>query len=86
VYLLKDSPVGPLDLIGALARPAGASLIAGAIVYALRFSLLHSLPDLALILVAAPVFGALYAGLWIASPGGRRLIDELLTIREAAVS
>jgi hypothetical protein len=55
-------------------------------VYALRFSLLRSLPDLALVLVAAPVFGALYAGLWLASPGGRRVIGELLTIREAAVS
>ena len=86
VYLLKDSPVRPLDLMGALARPSGASLFAGAIVYALRFSLLRTLPALALVLVAAPVFGAVYAGLWIASPGGRRVIGELLTIREAAVS
>jgi hypothetical protein len=57
-----------------------------AIEYALRFSLLGTLPGIALVLLAAPVFGVLYAGLWIASPGGRRVIGELLTVRQAAGS
>jgi PST family polysaccharide transporter len=86
IYLLRGSPVTPIDLLGALARPAGASLIAGAIVYALRASLLQPLHGLSLLVVAAPVFGVLYLILWIISPGGRRVIAELMTVREAAVS
>jgi len=33
-----------------------------------------------------PVFGVLYLSLWMLLPGGRRVIAELLTVREAAVS
>jgi len=86
VYLLRESPVRPIDLLEALARPAGASLIAGAILYALRSSLLQPLNGFPLLGIAVPVFGVLYLSLWMLLPGGRRVIAELLTVREAAVS
>jgi O-antigen/teichoic acid export membrane protein len=78
-YLLKGSPIGSLDLTKALARPACASIAAGALVLMLRATLPLPLQGAFLLVTAAPVFGALYLTCWVALPGGRRVLEELHT-------
>jgi hypothetical protein len=78
LYLLKGSPVSPVDLLGPLARPASASIAAGAILLVLRAWFSLQLRGAGLILVAAPVFGLVYFALWLVLPGGRRVMEELL--------
>jgi O-antigen/teichoic acid export membrane protein len=78
LYLLRDSPVHPMDLLGPLARPAFASIAAGAIIFGLRTALSLTRGGALVLLGAAPVFGALYFTTWLALPGGRRAVRELL--------
>jgi PST family polysaccharide transporter len=80
VYLLRGSPVSPVELLGALARPAGASIAAGAILQALRTALHVNLGGALLLLAAAPVFGVLYLTLWLVLPGGRQALGELFSL------
>jgi O-antigen/teichoic acid export membrane protein len=77
-YLLKGSPVSPADLLRALARPACASIAAGIIIFWLRSGL--PVRGVFLLMTAAPVFGALYLGLWFVLPGGRAIGRELLIV------
>jgi PST family polysaccharide transporter len=78
LYLLRGSPIRPVDLLGPLVRPAAASIAAGAILLVLRAGLSPQLGGAGLILVAAPVFAVLYLALWLVLPGGRRVMEELL--------
>jgi PST family polysaccharide transporter len=78
LYLLRGSPISPVDLLAPLARPASASIAAGAILLALRASLSLQFGGAGVILVAAPVFALVYLALWLILPGGRRVMEELL--------
>lgn len=80
LYLLKGSPISPVDLLGPLARPASASIAAGAIILVFRAGLSLKFGGALLLLGAAPVFGALYLMLWLVLPGGRRAMGELLSL------
>lgn len=75
LYMLKGSPVRPADLLIALARPAFASISAGAVLFALHLRV--PAVTLALMLVAVVVFGALYLAIWILLPGGRADVRQL---------
>lgn len=77
IYLLKGSPITPFDLLGAIARPACASLTAGAIVFATRGGLSVGFSPVLSLLIGLPVFSALYLMLWRVLPGGRRAIGDL---------
>jgi O-antigen/teichoic acid export membrane protein len=77
-YLLKDSPISSMDVLRALALPACASMATGAVVLWLRSSLLLPFHGALLMLIAAPLFGALYLTCWFVLPGGRRGLHELL--------
>ena len=85
LYLLKGSPVSPIDLLGPLGRPAAAAVAAGAIMFVLRTFMLRAelsqeFGHAFLLLGAVPVFGALYLALWLVLPGGRHAIGELLAL------
>jgi O-antigen/teichoic acid export membrane protein len=79
-YLLKDSPISSMDVLKAIALPAGASIASGAVVLLLRSNLLLPFHGALLMLTAAPLFGTLYLGCWFVLPGGRRGLDELLAM------
>jgi len=79
-YLLKGSPVAALDLVGALSRPAIASIAAGIIVLALRAKLPPAFHGILLLLTAAPAFGAMYLTFWLILPGGRRVLEDMLAM------
>jgi O-antigen/teichoic acid export membrane protein len=79
-YLLKGSPVGSADVLRAIALPASASIASGAAVFLLLRSSLLPLHGTLLMLAAAPVFGVLYLACWIAVPGGRRSLVDLLAL------
>jgi O-antigen/teichoic acid export membrane protein len=79
-YLLRGSPVRPLDLLRALARPATASILAGLVVFGLHGRLFAGLRGVTLLSVAAPLFGACYLALLFSLPGGRRHLADLLVL------
>jgi O-antigen/teichoic acid export membrane protein len=81
-YLLKGSPISSTDVLKVLAVPACASIAAGAVVSALRSSLLLPFHGALLMLIAAPLFGALYLTCWCVLPGGRRGLQDLLGMFE----
>lgn len=78
VYLLNGSPISPVDLLGALARPACASVATGAVLFGLRAALSLKLGGVLVLLTGLPVFATLYLTLWLVLPGGRRDLGELL--------
>jgi O-antigen/teichoic acid export membrane protein len=77
-YLLQGSPVAPLDLVRALARPAATSLLAGVAVFALRAMLSPLVGRIELLLAGAAVFGPVYLACWLVMPRGRQTLKELL--------
>jgi hypothetical protein len=79
-YLLKGSPVRPIEVYRALARPAAASLASGMILFALRAGLSLESDRALWLLLAAPVFVALYLAIWLALPGGRQALAGLLIV------
>jgi O-antigen/teichoic acid export membrane protein len=80
LYLLKGSPLSPIDLLGPLGRPACASIAAGVIMFALRTEFSFKFGHAFLLLGGLPVFAALYLAFWFVLPGGRRAIGELLAL------
>ncbi len=76
VYLLRGSPVRPLDLLAAITRPACASLIAGAVVFALRDTLASGFGPAVTLAAGFASFSVLYALVWIVPPGGRAVIGD----------
>jgi len=79
-YLLKDSPIRSTDVLRAIALPACASIMSGAVVLLLRSTVLLPFHGFLLMLAAAPLFGALYLACWFVFPGGRRSLDELVAL------
>ena len=77
-YLLSDSPVRLSDVLRTIARPALASIAAGAGLYALSSALDLERPPAAALSIGGPVYLALYALLWNATPGGRRSFLAIL--------
>ena len=76
-YLLRHSPIRPVDVLNTLRRPAFASLAPGAIFFLARPMLVHAVgPSLSLV-AATPGYAAAYVLMWIALPGGRRSFQDL---------
>jgi O-antigen/teichoic acid export membrane protein len=75
-YLLRDSPIRPVELYRQLARPARASLGAGVIVFAGRAAMVTT-NGAGVLVLEALVFVTIYLGLWLVTPGGRRAAAEL---------
>jgi O-antigen/teichoic acid export membrane protein len=80
-YLLNGSPVRPIDLVRALARPAVASLLTGVMLFSLRAMLSNRLGHIELLLSGGAVFPLVYLACWLAMPQGRETLRELLGIR-----
>jgi PST family polysaccharide transporter len=76
VYLLRDSPVRPMEIYLALVRPAGASIASGAVMAALHHGLANEVSDFMLLIVAAPVFASVYLLFLSVLPGGRQHLRE----------
>jgi O-antigen/teichoic acid export membrane protein len=87
LYLLRESPVRPIDLLHALARPASASVAAGLVLFAARGRFFPMMSGLMLFIVAVPLFVACYVLFLFSLPGGRQQIAELmLLLREFVFS
>jgi len=80
LYLLKGSPISPVDLFGPLGRPASASIAAGTIVFLLRAGLPLKVGGALALIGGGLLFGALYVALWLILPGGRRVMNEILGV------
>ena len=77
VYNIHGSPVGLGELLRGMARPLGASLLAGAILIGMS-ALLPAQPAGSRLVVASLVFGVSYLGCWLAIPGGVTAARETL--------
>jgi PST family polysaccharide transporter len=80
VYLLKGSPVRPVDLFRALARPVSASILTGVVLFSLRLALSHNLGHLAQLFLGGAVFAPVYLACWLLMPQGRAILKNLLGI------
>lgn len=78
-YCFRGTPVGARDLLGAFRRPAAAGLGAAAALYLVsRGVSVSNLP--AAVALHALVFAAVYAALWLASPGGLAAAREVIRL------
>lgn len=77
VILFKFTPLRTADFFGAIARPAVASIIAGAVVFALIRQLAAWSP-LSAALSAGVVFGFTYLAIYAVLPGGRAELQSNL--------
>jgi len=80
VYLLKGSPVRPIDLLRALTRPAVASILTGLVVFAVRLAFSNHLGRFAQLFFGAAVFAPVYVACWLVMPRGRAILKNLLGI------
>jgi PST family polysaccharide transporter len=77
VYLLKQSPVRPAQILRALISPAASSLSAGVLVAIIRALFLMDLDAPARLLIGVPIFGLVVVLAWFVIPGGRLAVAEL---------
>jgi PST family polysaccharide transporter len=78
VFSLETSPISPRELLGIAARPALASIGAGAVLLAAGWLLPDGGAPVTRLGLAALVFGLAYALAWTVSPGNRRAAREAL--------
>jgi O-antigen/teichoic acid export membrane protein len=76
-YCYHGTPFKLRDLCEVLWRPAAAALIAGALTHLAHEWLVHQAAPPVVVLISAPLYGALYiCALW-GSPGGHRVVTEI---------
>ncbi|RMF60318.1 MAG: hypothetical protein D6746_07030 [Bacteroidetes bacterium] len=80
-YAFRATPIRVGDLAGAIARPAVASLMAGAVLWAGRGLLPDAMGALTGLLIEALGMILLYAPLWYLLPGGRDAFQVLYEMR-----
>ncbi|MCA9255097.1 MAG: oligosaccharide flippase family protein, partial [Phycisphaerales bacterium] len=81
LYCFQGTFIGTRDVVAAVWRPLVASLGAGAGAYALRlvpWSPMHT--TLGMFIAMTLSVAALYAAIWLAIPGGRRRLDDVLSL------
>jgi hypothetical protein len=82
-YSLHGSPVTVANLVRAMGRPLASAAGAGAVLIAGRVVWMGSVPLAAGLGLSLAVFGAGYAALWLAIPGGRAAGSEIVrAVRE----
>jgi PST family polysaccharide transporter len=80
IYCFQRTPVGMGDVLSALARPALAAIGAGVALYFAAQSIsIASLP--AAVALHAFLFAAVYASIWMISPGGIGAAVEFFQLR-----
>ncbi|HZG40548.1 MAG TPA: lipopolysaccharide biosynthesis protein [Nodosilinea sp.] len=72
VYCVRRSPVTLADFMGAVWRPAIASLLSAGLLYLASLALPPSLVLLVGLLVQGLIYGFVYIGIWLLLPGGYR--------------
>jgi O-antigen/teichoic acid export membrane protein len=77
VYLLRGSPVRPTDVLRSLYAPALASVIAGTLLFVVRWRMFAEDARASAILLTTPVFAATFLVLLMAMPGGRKHFMEI---------
>lgn len=76
LYCYRGTFLRVRELFGALARPAGASLVAGIILATVQHEVLHLNAYWEMVVIGGAIYGVLYAALWLMIPGGIAQIRE----------
>ncbi len=77
LYCFHGTPLRSSDMLGAIWRPATASLLAGVALFALdRTHLFESMLPGARLIVQAAIYMVLYLAAWCVLPGGRKFLGS----------
>lgn len=79
-YCYKDSPLGWTEALSNVARPALAAVLAAAALAPLDARLPATNNAALTLLLEGALYVVLYAAVWLATRGGRRLLRELLAL------
>jgi O-antigen/teichoic acid export membrane protein len=80
LYAFRGTPVRFRDFAAAVWRPAAASVGAGVLLFAAQYFLPARGQLWAVCLIDAALFGLFYLALWVALPGGRKAMLEVLSL------